>query len=97
MNGKVREHAIKRGLHLGSLSKFVAIKEDVKNIVNIITKLVNNIITPVLTANLILFFPSATSFDIAIGKAREAIVINKEYVGITSIYKLMASSPIIRV
>ena len=32
INGKVREHAIKRGLHLGSLSKFVAIKEDVKKI-----------------------------------------------------------------
>ena len=40
---------------------------------------------------------SLTSFDILIGRAKEAKVMNKLKVGVTIVYKLIPSSPITRV
>ena len=88
--GSVKAMAISIGPDLGSLSKFVAIKSWVKNIIIIRIKLIKSM-RDAADVSILILLPlfSATNFDIDIGIARVAMVRSREYVGVAIVYKLI--------
>lgn len=88
--GSVKAMAISIGPDFGSLSKFVAIKSWVKNIIIIRIKLIKSM-RDAADVSILILLPlfSATNFDIDIGIARVAMVRSREYVGVAIVYKLI--------